>query len=100
MTIAEFVKTLAARRVELSIADGQISYHGPSEALNKAGRNPRQEVDPIDYLGRAPTLPEKSLHRPLSIGQEALCSHELDRRARPGTLFAARMTRDLKASKR
>ncbi|MEO9959832.1 MAG: condensation domain-containing protein, partial [Nisaea sp.] len=105
MTIAEFVKSLAERRVELSVTEGQIRYNGPSEALDEEVLTEIRErkSDLIDYLRRAPeTLPEemRTGAEPLSIGQEALWFlYELDRRSTAyNTLFAARMRRDLDMS--
>ncbi|WP_028467018.1 non-ribosomal peptide synthetase, partial [Nisaea denitrificans] len=98
MTIAEFVKSLAERRVELSLTDGQIRYHGPSEALVEEVLTEIRDrkSDLIDYLGRVPeNLPPGT--EPLSVGQEALWFlYELDRQSTAyNTLFAARMRRDL-----
>lgn len=102
MTIAEFVKSLAERRVALSVTEGRIRYHGPSEALDEEVLTEIRDrkSDLIDYLGRAPeTLPAELRPgaEPLSIGQEALWFlYELDRQSIAyNTLFAARMRRDL-----
>uniref|UniRef100_UPI001865FBD0 non-ribosomal peptide synthetase n=1 Tax=Nisaea nitritireducens TaxID=568392 RepID=UPI001865FBD0 len=102
MTIAEFVKSLAERRVELSVTEGQIRYHGPSEALDEEVLTEIRDrkSDLIDYLGRAPDAFPEELPpgtEPLSVGQEALWFlYELDRQSIAyNTLFAARMRRDL-----
>ena len=98
MTIAEFVRTLAERQVELSVTEGQIRYHGPSGAIDEdvLTQIRDRKSDLIAYLNRAPEMPDHTAE-PLSLGQEALWFlYELDRTSIAyNTLFAARLGRDL-----
>ncbi|WPZ32677.1 non-ribosomal peptide synthase/polyketide synthase [Thalassobaculum sp. OXR-137] len=101
MTIAEFVKSLADRNVELSLSEGQIRYRGPSAALGDEVLAQIRARKPalIDYLSRSGgrAAEQEAGADALSLGQEALWFiYELDRgNLAYNTLYADRLRRDL-----